>query len=198
MKNRLVSGRIYYTMFTGIIEEKGKITGITKSGVLKIAIESKLESMPGDSIAINGVCLTVAAINDKGFTVEVVQQTKEMTTALGWRINAYVNLERAIALGTRLGGHILLGHVDETAKCVRIKGNEYFFKASRENQKYLIPKGSIGINGVSLTIKSITRDIFSVSLVPFTLEHTVLDTVKIGSLVNVEYDYFAKILLANK
>ncbi|MGB3341833.1 MAG: riboflavin synthase [bacterium] len=185
-------------MFTGIIEEKGKIISIVKSRVSRIDIESKLENKPGDSIAINGVCLTVVAINNNGFTVEVVQQTREITTALGWRINAHVNLERAIALGTRLGGHILLGHVDEIAKCVRMKGNEFFFKASRENQKYLIPKGSIGINGVSLTIKSITNDIFSVSLVPFTLKHTMLDTIKIGSLVNIEYDYFAKILLAHK
>jgi riboflavin synthase len=185
-------------MFTGIIEEKGKIIGIVKSRVLRIDIESKLENKPGDSIAINGVCLTVVAINNDGFTVEVVQQTKETTTALGWCINAPVNLERSIALGTRLGGHILLGHVDDTAKCVRMKGNELFFKVSKANQKYLIPKGSIGINGVSLTIKSITNDIFSVSLVPFTLKHTVLDTIKIGSLVNIEYDYFAKILLAHK
>lgn len=185
-------------MFTGIIEEKGKISSITKSKVLRIDIESKLENKPGDSIAINGVCLTVVAIKSKGFIVEVMQQTKEITTALGWRINAPVNLERAIALGTRLGGHILLGHVDEIAKCVRVMGNEYFFKASRENQKYLIPQGSIGINGVSLTLKSITDSIFSVSLVPFTLKQTMLDTIIIGSLVNIEYDYFAKILLAHK
>jgi len=185
-------------MFTGIIEEKGKIASITKSKVLSIAIESKLENKTGDSIAINGVCLTITAINNKGFTVEVMQQTKEITTALGWRINAHVNLERAIALGTRLGGHILLGHVDETAKCVRTKGNEYSFRVSRENQKYLIPKGSIGINGVSLALKSISDSLFSVSLVPFTLAQTTFDTIKIGSFVNIEYDYFAKILLAHK
>ena len=185
-------------MFTGIIEDKGKVTGISKSKVIKIDIESKLQTKPGDSIAINGICLTVIANSNKGFTVEVMQQTREITTALGWRINSFVNVERAVTLGSRLGGHILLGHVDEIAKCVRKKGNEYFFKASDLNKKYLILKGSIGINGVSLTLKSVTGNIFSVSLIPFTLKNTTLDSIKIGSFVNIEYDYFAKILLAHK
>lgn len=185
-------------MFTGIIEDKGKVTGITKSKVIKVNIESKLQTKTGDSIAVNGICLTVIANNDKGFTVEVMQQTSQITSALGWRINSFVNLERALTLGTRIGGHILLGHVDEIAKCVRKKGNEYFFKASEENRKYLIPKGSVGINGVSLTLKSVTGNIFSVSLIPFTVQNTTLDSIKIGSFVNIEYDYFAKILLTHK
>ena len=185
-------------MFTGIIEEKGKIISIVKSKMIRIEVESKLETKVSDSIALNGVCLTVVAKSSKGFSVEVMEQTKEITTALGWRINSFVNVERAVALGTRLGGHILLGHVDEVVKCVRKKSNEYFFKASDGNKKYLVPKGSIGINGVSLTLKSVNGAIFSVSLVPFTLKNTTLDTIKIGSLVNIEYDYFAKILLAHK
>jgi riboflavin synthase len=183
-------------MFTGIIEEKGKITNIVKSKIPRIEISSNLGNKLGDSIAVNGVCLTVTVLHDKGFSVDIMQQTGTITTLRDWRINSYVNLERAVTLGTRLGGHILLGHIDEMAKCVRKKENEYFFKAARENTKYLIPKGSIGINGVSLTIRSAQGDIFSVSLVPYTLMHTTLDTIKIGSYVNIEYDYFAKILLA--
>lgn len=185
-------------MFTGIIEEKGKIINIVKSRVQKMDIESKLDNKLGDSIAVDGVCLTVIAINNRGFSVEIMQQTREITALPKWRVNAEVNLERAVALGSRLGGHILLGHVDEIAKLVRKTNNEYFFKTTKANRKYLIPKGSIGINGVSLTLASITNDIFSVSLVPFTIKQTTLGDLKIGSLVNIEYDYFAKILLAQK
>jgi riboflavin synthase len=151
-------------MFTGIIEEKGKIANITKGKVQRIDIESTLKNKQGDSIAIDGICL------DR------------------------VNLERALTISSRLGGHILLGHVDETARVIRKKGNEYFFQISRKNQKYLIEKGSISINGCSLTIMSISNDIFSVSVIPYTLQNTTLGNLKIGSLVNLEYDYLIKIL----
>ncbi len=181
-------------MFTGIIEEKGKIANMTKGKIQRIDIESTLKNKQGDSIAIDGICLTIVATTDKGFSVEAMQQTKGLTTFSQWRVNDRVNLERALTISSRLGGHILLGHVDETAKVIRKKGNEYFFQISRKNQKYLIEKGSISINGCSLTIMSISNDIFSVSVIPYTLQNTTLGNLKIGSLVNLEYDYLIKIL----
>jgi len=181
-------------MFTGIIEEKGKIVNITKGKVQRIDIESTLDNKQGDSIAINGICLTIVATNSTGFSVEAMQQTKGITTLSQWRVNAHVNLERALSIDARLGGHILLGHVDEVAKIVRKTGNEYFFQISQDNQKYLIEKGSISINGVSLTIASISNNIFSVSIIPYTLQNTTLADLKIGSFVNIEYDYLIKIL----
>jgi len=181
-------------MFTGIIEEKGKIVNITKGKVQRIDIESTLENKQGDSISINGICLTIVATSSTGFSVEAMQQTKGITTLSQWRVNAHVNLERALSINARLGGHILLGHVDERSKVVQKKGNEYFFQISQENQKYLIEKGSISINGVSLTIASISNNIFSVSIIPYTLQNTTLGDLKIGSFVNIEYDYLIKIL----
>ncbi len=182
-------------MFTGIIEEKGKISKIVKSKIQKINIQSSLKNKKGDSVAVQGICLTVTEIDKKGFSIEVMQQTKGITTLFDWQIGDYVNLERALRIGDRIGGHILLGHVDELAKFIRKKTNEYFFQISPKNAKYLIPKGSIGINGVSLTISSISKNIFSVSLIPYTLNNTTLGRLKIGSFVNIEYDYLTKILI---
>ena len=139
-----------------------------------------------------GVWLKLQNIHDLGSYLQTAQQTPLRHWVLGLS-SSHNSHEIELALRQKYRHHI-----DEVAKCVRVKGNEYFFKTSRENKKYLIPKGSIGINGVSLTLKSVSDTIFSVSLVPFTLKSTTLDTVKIGSLVNIEYDYFAKILLARK
>ncbi len=182
-------------MFTGIIEEKGRISKILKGKVQKIHIQSELENKKGDSIAIQGTCLTVTETDKKGFFVEAMVQTKGITTLSDWRVGDYVNLERALKIGGRIGGHILLGHVDEIGKLIRIKGNEYFFRGNTKGSKYLIPKGSIGINGVSLTISTISKNIFSVCLIPFTLNNTTLGNLKIGSFVNIEYDYLVKILI---
>lgn len=182
-------------MFTGIIEEKGRISKILKGKVQKIHIQSELENKKGDSISIQGTCLTVTETDKKGFFVEAMVQTKGITTLSDWQVGDYVNLERALKIGGRIGGHILLGHVDEIGKLIRIKGNEYFFQVNTKNSKYLIPKGSIGIDGVSLTINTISRNIFSVCLIPFTLNNTTLGNLKIGSFVNIEYDYLVKILI---
>jgi riboflavin synthase len=152
-----------------------------------------LEVRKGDSIAIQGICLTVNDLTKNGFTVEVMRQTKGVTTLTDWRTGDYVNLERALRFGDRLGGHIMLGHIDEVGKLVRVKTNEYFFKVDPKNASYLIPKGSIGIDGASLTISSITGNTFSVSLIPFTLSNTTLGALRTGALVNIEYDYLAKL-----
>ena len=181
-------------MFTGIIEEKGRISKIIPGKAHSIHIQSNLENRQGDSIAIQGICLTVTNVGEKEFVVEAMRQTERITTLSDWRVGDYVNLERALKIGDRIGGHILLGHVDELSTCIRIKTNEYFFRIAPKNRKYLIPKGSIAIDGVSLTVASISKHIFSVSLIPYTLKMTTLGNLKTGSFVNIEYDYLAKIL----
>lgn len=181
-------------MFTGIVEEKGKILNIEKDNLQKIQIQSSLKINPGDSIAIQGICLTVTKIIKNGFLVEVMEQTKGRTTLNNWKIGEYVNLERAISLNGRIGGHIVLGHIDEVARIIKIKGNEYYFQISLENAKYLIPRGSIAIDGVSLTIGDIFRNNLSVFLIPHTLKNTTLGNRRVGDLVNIEYDYLVKIV----
>ncbi len=181
-------------MFTGIIEETGNIEKITGGSVQTIAVRSQLENQIGDSIAIQGICLTVTGLTKNGFTVEVMKQTERITTLPDWRAGDRVNLERALRLDGRLGGHILLGHVDEVVRCTRIKGNEYFFQAHTSNRPYLVDKGSVAIDGVSLTIGTVSGNVFSVNLIPYTREHTTLGSVKVKSAVNIEYDYLAKIV----
>ena len=181
-------------MFTGIIEEKARIDRIIKSRVRRIHITSGIDGQEGESIAIQGICLTIAQKNKNGFVVETMAQTETDTTLNLWQVGDYVNLERALHIGDRLGGHILLGHIDEVAKLIRIRANEYYFQIKRVNMRYLVPKGSIGIDGVSLTISKYNNNIFSVSLIPYTLKHTTLGNLKIGMKVNIEYDYLTKIL----
>jgi riboflavin synthase len=181
-------------MFTGIIEETGTIEKITGGRVQTIAVRSKIENQVGDSICIQGICLTVTGLTKQGFTVEVMKQTERVTTLPDWRGGDAVNLERALRLDGRLGGHILLGHVDEIIRCIRIKGNEYFFQAHISNKPYLVPKGSVALDGVSLTIGTASGNVFSVNLIPYTREHTTLGRVELRSAVNVEYDYLAKIV----
>ncbi len=181
-------------MFTGIIEEKGRILSIKKGKICRIDIHSSLKNKIGDSIAVQGICLTINEILDNGFSVEAMEQTKGITTLSEWKPGDFVNLERALEIGGRIGGHIVLGHIDEVGKLIRIKGNEYYFQVSMANKKYLIPKGSIAIDGVSLTIGNISQNIFSVFLIPYTISNTTLAMLKIGDKANIEYDYLIKIL----
>ncbi len=181
-------------MFTGIIEEKGRIIRAIRGRVQRIEIQSTLKNSIGDSISVQGVCLTVVDLFKNGFSVETMEQTQGRTTIADWKAGDEVNLERALQLGGRIGGHIILGHVDEVCPLIRISGNEYFFKVSNASRGYLIPRGSIAINGVSLTIGTISQNIFSVFLIPQTLKRTTLANLRVGNMVNIEYDYIAKIL----
>lgn len=180
-------------MFTGIVEEKGRILNIIKNRTQKIEIHSNLLVKPGDSIAIQGICLTVTGTIKNGFIVEAMEQTKGRTTLSTWKKGDYVNLERALTIDSRIGGHIILGHIDEIARLIRIKGNEYYFQISQKNKKHLIPRGSIAIDGVSLTIGNISDNIFSVFLIPYTLKNTTIGNRRTGDYVNIEYDYLVKI-----
>jgi riboflavin synthase len=185
-------------MFTGIIEDKGKIVSISGSKVRKINIRSELEVKKDDSVAVQGICLTVTDVTRTGFVVEAMRQTRGATTLSEWRAGNYVNLERALRIGDRLGGHMILGHVDEVGTMTKRKTNEYFFTIKQKNAHYLVPKGSVSIDGISLTVSSAAKRIFSVSLIPHTLKHTTFGTLRSGSRVNIEYDYLAKLLMSQK
>jgi len=181
-------------MFTGIIEEIGTITRITRGKVQKITITSSLTNCIGDSISVQGICLTVTDVAKHGFTVDAMRQTQRVTTIDDWHKGTQVNLERALKIGDRLGGHIMLGHVDELAKCIRRYANTIKFQTGSRYARYLVPKGSVGIDGVSLTISEVVQNTFTVNLIPFTAQHTTLGKIRTNSFVNIEYDYLAKFL----
>ena len=180
-------------MFTGIIEDQGVIHRITPGRTRVVTIRSKLPGHIGDSIAVNGICLTVTVTGKNEFSVEAMTQTRDVTTLPSWKAGDKVNLERALAVGDRLDGHFVLGHVDEKGILARIAGNEYVFQISSRNRRYLIPKGSIAIDGISLTIGKTSGSMFSVYVIPHTLERTTLRNLRPGSFVNIEYDYLVKI-----
>ncbi len=181
-------------MFTGIIEEKGRILKIIRNRVQRIFVQSSLENRIGDSISIQGVCLTVTELYESGFVIEAMEQTKGRTTISKWRQGDWVNLERALQFNGRVGGHFVLGHIDEVGRLIRRTGNEYYFQISAANTRYLIPRGSIAIDGVSLTVGNVSQQIFSVFLIPHTLENTSFGSLKVGAFVNIEYDYLVKII----
>ncbi len=181
-------------MFTGIIEEKAKIISISRAKAQEIKVKSDLQVSEGDSIAVQGICLTVIRVNKDGFTVGAMRQTLGATTLSDWHAGIFVNLERALRIGDRLGGHIMLGHVDDVGKLLRIKANEYFIRIDPHYAGYVVPKGSIGVDGASLTVSSMEKDIVSVSLIPYTMKNTTLGSLRIGARVNIEYDYLAKFL----
>ncbi len=187
-------------MFTGIIEGTGKLIERRKAGGgLVFGIEAGFD-LPGpnegESIAINGVCLTVYNIKGRRFLVDVSPETLSRTILGKLVIGDFVNMERALKLSDRLGGHIVSGHVDCVAELTekRLVGDFTLFNFSlpAEFDKYIIEKGSITINGVSLTINDCHRGIFSVSIIPHTLQETTLGKLVVGSKVNIEVDIIGK------
>ena len=196
-------------MFTGIIEEIGIVKEFKKSaqGAL-IVVECKnvIEDIKlGDSIAINGICQTVVSFNNNSFSAQVSPQTLDVTTFSTLKPNDKVNLERALTLSQRLGGHIVTGHVDCVGKILSIeKLSDFYnlrFKVENNFIKYLADKGSVCINGISLTVAQAFSDEFKVAIIPHTFENTNLKDLKIGGFVNLEFDilakYIEKILLTN-
>ncbi len=195
-------------MFTGIIEDVGVITSLNKElNNLHISIKSSITSelKIDQSIAHNGVCLTVIEINDDTYTVTAIKETLEKTNLETLKINDKVNLERAMKLGDRLDGHIVQGHVDQTAVCTNIEEDNgswvFTFKYDSKLNNLTIEKGSITINGTSLTVVNSKKDSFSVAIIPYTYEHTNFNAFKIGTVVNLEFDvlgkYVAKLLESN-
>lgn len=187
-------------MFTGLIEEQGKIRAINfSSNGIRLTIECKeilSDIRNGASICTNGVCLTVTDFGKDFINLDVSNETVRVSNFKDLKINDFVNLERALTLNKRLDGHIVSGHIDCTATFTNKKDDgfskEFFFKVPKEFSKYIIYKGSIAINGVSLTIASINDDTFSVELIPTTLKEVNLSRLNIGDKVNIETDLFAK------
>ncbi|WP_242083459.1 riboflavin synthase [Aestuariivivens sediminis] len=195
-------------MFTGIIEAIGTVTRLEKEkDNLHISIETGLTSelKIDQSVAHNGVCLTVVKIQDTVYTVTAINETLSKTNLKHLSVGDKINLERAMKLGDRLDGHIVQGHVDQTARCTHIEqanGSWIFaFEYDTAYNNITIEKGSITVNGVSLTVVNSQKDTFSVAIIPYTFEHTNFNTFKIGSEVNLEFDvlgkYVAKLVSAN-
>jgi len=186
-------------MFTGIIETLGKVTNlVTEKDNLHITIESKIthELKIDQSIAHNGVCLTVVAIDNNQYTVTAIKETLDKTNIGNLIVNSTVNLERAMQLGERLDGHIVQGHVDQTATCIDVKETEgswlFTFEYDPKLNNVTIEKGSITVNGVSLTVVNSQKNSFSVAIIPYTFEHTNFKTFKVGTEVNLEFDVIGK------
>jgi riboflavin synthase len=195
-------------MFTGIIETLGIIKDIQKEGDnLHITVASSItnELKIDQSVSHNGVCLTVVAISGDEYTVTAIKETILKTNLSDWKIGDLVNLERAMKLGDRLDGHIVQGHVDQIGECISIKeanGSWYFtFKYDSKLSNITIEKGSITINGVSLTVLNSKDNEFSVAIIPYTFEHTNFKNFKIGTIINLEFDvigkYVSKLYLQN-
>ena len=187
-------------MFTGLIEEIGIISSVAKQSqdaVISVTCAKILDDLKlGDSVAIDGACQTVVKLRPNGFDVEAVKETLDLTTFNDYKSGRKVNLERAMLANGRFGGHIVSGHIDGVG-IFRRKENQgladvYYFEASENVAKYIVYKGSICINGVSLTIASVDRNIFSISVIPMTLQETNLPDLKIGDKVNLESDILAK------
>ena len=196
-------------MFTGIIEDIGVISNLkAELDNLHISIKSKITSelKIDQSVAHNGVCLTVVNINGDEYTVTAIKETLDKTSLNNLQIGDKVNLERAMKLGDRLDGHIVQGHVDQTAICTNVKEENgswvFTFEYDSTLNNITIEKGSVTVNGTSLTVVNSQKNTFSVAIIPYTYEHTNFHTFKKGTVVNLEFDvlgkYVAKLIELNK
>ena len=186
-------------MFTGIVEEIGKIVAVEKSEGnvnLKVSAEMTPELKIDQSVSHNGVCLTVVSIEDNTYTVTAVQETLNKTSIGNLKNGDAVNLERGMKLGARLDGHIVQGHVDQTAICIEVKETEgswlFTFEYDPKIGNLTIEKGSITVNGVSLTVVNSKATEFSVAIIPYTYEHTNFKDLQKGDTVNLEFDVIGK------
>ena len=186
-------------MFTGIIESLGIIKNIEQDGDnFHITIESNFTSelKIDQSVAHNGVCLTIVKINGNEYTVTAIKETLDKSNFNYAKIGDKVNLERAMILGARLDGHIVQGHVDQTATCTNVKEEDgswvYTFEYDTSLNNITIEKGSITVNGTSLTVVNSRKNSFSVAIIPYTQEHTNFHTFKNGTIVNLEFDVIGK------
>ena len=191
-------------MFTGIIETIGKVVAIKKEKTnVHITIESSIskELKVDQSVAHNGVCLTVTSKNEKQHNVTAIDETIIKSNYTNLEIGSLLNLERCLKVGARLDGHMVQGHVDETAECIDViedKGSwRYFFKGSSKVESLVVNKGSICINGVSLTVVNTTGNLFEVAIIPYTYNHTTFKTLKKGEIVNIEFDIIGKYITKN-
>jgi len=186
-------------MFTGIIETLGTVKDIEKEGTnvhLTISSEFTQELKIDQSVAHNGICLTVVSIKDNEYVVTAINETLEKTTLGNWKIGDKVNLERGMKLGDRLDGHLVQGHVDQTGTCIEKKEENgswiFSFEYDDSLGNVTIEKGSITINGTSLTVVNSNKNKFSVAIIPYTYEHTIFKYLEIGNSINLEFDVIGK------
>jgi riboflavin synthase len=186
-------------MFTGIIETLGKVEKLEKDGGnLHLTVSSGITSelKIDQSVSHNGVCLTVVSINGDSYTVTAIEETLNKTNLGDLKVGDTVNLERAMVLGARLDGHIVQGHVDQTAVCQSVAEQDgswvYTFTYDSKLNNVTIEKGSITVDGVSLTVVDSQKDKFSVAIIPYTYEHTRFHTYEVGTRVNLEFDVVGK------
>ena len=184
-------------MFTGIIEQLGKVTSIEKeAGNIHFTITAQLSSelKIDQSVAHNGVCLTVVKLSADSYTVTAIQETLDKTNLGSWKVGSKVNLERCMQMNGRLDGHIVQGHVDTTATCISIEDQngswKYTFK--HDPEQTTVEKGSVTVNGVSLTVVDSLEDTFSVCIIPYTHEHTNFHQLEVNDAVNLEFDIIGK------
>lgn len=186
-------------MFTGIIEELGEITELNqKDENLNITVKAEMTSelKIDQSVAHNGVCLTIVDLKDNTYTVTAIRETLQKTNLGHLKVGDKVNLERGMKLGARLDGHIVQGHVDQTSVCIKVSENngswEFTFEYDPSLENITIEKGSITINGVSLTVVNSMKNQFSVFIIPYTFENTTFKYLKEGMTVNLEFDVIGK------
>ena len=189
----------YKTMFTGIIEAFAKVYNIKKEeDNIHLTFQSSISSelKVDQSIAHNGVCLTVVSCDERFYTVTAIKETLDKTNLGQLKVGDLVNIERAMKFGDRLDGHIVQGHVDQTAKCISINTLDgswnYTFKYNKNSNNITIEKGSITVNGVSLTVVNSKENEFSVAIIPYTYENTNFKIIEVGQTVNLEFDMIGK------
>ena len=187
-------------MFTGLVEERGSVVKLEALGdAVRLTVDAPLvtsDARPGDSIAVDGVCLTVVELSGTTFNADVMRESLDRSRIGYYEVGSEVNLERALAAGQRMGGHIVQGHVDATAQLVARTPSEYWevfrFSLPDELARYVVEKGSIAVNGTSLTVSAVGDGWFEVSLIPTTLTATTAGELRVGDTVNLEVDIVAK------
>ncbi|OFY62447.1 MAG: riboflavin synthase subunit alpha [Bacteroidetes bacterium RIFCSPLOWO2_02_FULL_36_8] len=186
-------------MFTGIIESTGTVLSLKReTKLLHVEIESSLSRnlKPGQSVSHDGVCLTITNVGKSTHRVTAVKETLEKSALKYWKTGSLVNLERCLKANSRIDGHFVQGHVDDTGKCLNAKNSsgdcKFFFSYNAKYSLLLINKGSISINGVSLTIAELNKKSFSVCVIPYTLQHTNFCLIKKDTFVNLEFDLLGK------
>jgi riboflavin synthase len=184
-------------MFTGIVDHTGKIVSAQKRGDLRIAATCDFKNItPGESIAVNGVCLTVVEKTKDGFVADVSEETLARTALDQWKKGSEVNLERALKLGDALSGHMVTGHVDGVVKILEIKSSgaskRWCLKAPKDLAKFIAKKGSVTLDGVSLTVNNVEGRKFFVNIIPHTAKRTTLSARKAGDVLNLEIDIIAR------
>mgnify|MGYP006143852039 FL=1 len=192
-------------MFTGIIEAIGFVTDIQQHGTNKtfwISSPVSKELKIDQSVAHNGVCLTVEEVKDGQHRVTAILETLEKTSLNNWQLQGIVNIERCLELHSRLDGHMVQGHVDTTGSCTSVEEQNgswlYTFSFPESFAPLLVEKGSIALNGISLTVFNVSNNSFSVAIIPFTYEHTNMKEVEAGTVVNLEFDIIGKYVLRNR